>query len=286
MLVLDDAWRSWLTLNVSRGCSAESMVEAMVEAGFDPGAARAAVHRSLQDGDAPHDRGEGSERSDQSQYRYDAPPVAAGNVVRADGRDIEVLMRCEKPRIVVFGDVLSADECEAMIERSRDRLQPSTTVNPGTGAFDVIPNRTSQGIWFQRGEDELIARLEARFACLMGVPAEHGEGLQVLHYDIAQEYRPHFDYFPPSQAGSTVHLARGGQRTATLIVYLSDVEAGGETIFPEIGMSVVPRRGGAVYFSYLNGAGQVDPLTLHGGAPVVSGEKWIMTKWVRERPYV
>jgi prolyl 4-hydroxylase len=286
MRVLDDAWESWLTLNINRGCTAESMIEAMVKAGFDPRTASAVVHRSLQEGAVPDDNARAHQVSVARDYRYDLSPVASGNVIHADGRDVKVLMRCERPRIIVFGDVLSADECEAMIERSRDRLQPSTTVNPDTGTFDVIPNRTSRGIWFQRGEDEFIARLEARFASLMNAPVENGEGLQVLHYEIGQEYRPHFDYFPPGQAGSNVHLASGGQRVATLIVYLSDVEAGGQTIFPEIGLSVAPNRGGAVYFHYLNGAGQVDPMTLHGGAPVVSGEKWIMTKWVRERAYV
>jgi prolyl 4-hydroxylase len=48
---------------------------------------------------------------------------------------------------------------------------------------------------------------------------------------------------------------------------------------------VTGRQGGAVYFRYLNGLRQLDPLTLHGGAPVLGGDKWIMTKWMREREY-
>jgi len=108
----------------------------------------------------------------------------------------------------------------------------------------------------------------------------------VLRYKPGGEYRPHFDYFPPNQTGSKVHLRRGGQRVATLIVYLNDVEAGGETIFPDIGMSVVARRGSAVYFRFMNGSRQLDPLTLHGGSPVLGGEKWIMTKWLREHAVV
>jgi prolyl 4-hydroxylase len=110
--------------------------------------------------------------------------------------------------------------------------------------------------------------------------------LQILHYGPTGEYRPHFDYFPPDQPGSAVHTARGGQRVATLVIYLNDVPGGGETIFPEAGLSVAAKQGGAVYFRYMNGQRQLDPLTLHGGAPVITGEKWIMTKWMRERPYV
>lgn len=63
---------------------------------------------------------------------------------------------------------------------------------------------------------------------------------------------------------------------------LNDVADGGETVFPEIGLSVVPRRGHAVYFSYCNSRNQVDPRTLHGGAPVRCGEKRIATKWLRQ----
>jgi prolyl 4-hydroxylase len=107
--------------------------------------------------------------------------------------------------------------------------------------------------------------------------------LQILHYAAGGEYQPHFDYFPPDQEGSMVHTSRGGQRVATLIVYLNDVESGGTTIFPEARVAVTARQGGAVYFRYMNGRGQLDPMTLHGGAPVTNGEKWIMTKWMRER---
>jgi prolyl 4-hydroxylase len=284
MHAIDDAWRDWLSLNKDRGCTAESMIEAMVEAGIDQSSASAAVHRSME----PGARGGTEARQPPpapTDYQYDSPPVAGGNVIDVDGKSVQVLMRCEKPQIIAFSDLLSTDECETIINRSRHRLERSATVNPETGVAEVIPNRTSEGICFANGEDEFIASLERRFASLMNWPVENGEGLQVLRYGVGAEYRPHFDYFPPKQSGSAVHLNHGGQRVATLIVYLNDVEAGGETIFPEVNLSVVARRGAAVYFRYMNAAGQLDPMTLHGGAPVTRGEKWIMTKWVRERAY-
>jgi prolyl 4-hydroxylase len=119
----------------------------------------------------------------------------------------------------------------------------------------------------------------------MNWPLENGEGLQVLHYPPGAEYRPHFDYFPPDQAGSAVHTARGGQRVATLIVYLNDVADGGETVFPDAGIAVACRRGSAVYFRYMNGQRQLDPLSLHGGSPVRQGDKWIATRWMRENAH-
>jgi prolyl 4-hydroxylase len=309
MPVVDAAWEDWLATNAKRGCTVDSMIEAMVGAGFDSFSASAAVQRavSIQSNgvgsgtgvtadvanhasttDASQAEGGTQARlvkATQADYQYDASPVASGNLIRAFDRDVKVLMRCERPQVIVFGDVLSPEECTEMIERSRHRLKRSTTVNPETGQEDVIRNRTSEGIWFQRGEDAFIERIDQRIASLMNWPVENGEGLQILHYNTSGEYRPHFDYFPPDQAGSAVHTARGGQRVATLVVYLNDVQDGGETIFPEAGLSVAGRQGGAVYFRYLNGLRQLDPLTLHGGAPVRAGDKWIMTKWMRERQY-
>ena len=69
-------------------------------------------------------------------------------------------------------------------------------------------------------------------------------------------------------------------------MYLNAVEQGGATIFPELGMEVLPQKGSALYFEYTNSRSAVDPRTLHGGAPVTGGEKWIVTKWMRERPYM
>jgi prolyl 4-hydroxylase len=291
MPVVDAAWEEWLSSNVARGCSPDSMIDAMVQAGFATEAARLAVHQTfgLNPANPAFAAAAATEaalaKAAPQTYQYDDPPVARGNVIRAYDRDVRVLMRCERPQVIVFGDVLSPDECAEMIERSRHRLKRSTTVNPDTGKEDVIRNRTSEGIWYQRGEDSFIERMDRRISSLMNWPVENGEGLQILHYGTTGEYRPHFDYFPPDQPGSAVHTAQGGQRVATLVIYLNDVPDGGETIFPEAGMSVAAQQGGAVYFRYMNGQRQLDPLTLHGGAPVLAGDKWIMTKWMRERAY-
>ena len=291
MPIVDAAWEEWLSSNVARGCSPDSMIDAMVQAGFAIESARAAVHKTF--GLNPANPAFAAAAATEAAlakavphtYQYDEPPVARGNVIRAHDRDVRVLMRCERPQVIVFADVLSPEECAGLIERSRHRLKRSTTVNPDTGKEDVIRNRTSEGIWYQRGEDAFIEQMDRRISSLMNWPVENGEGLQILHYGTTGEYRPHFDYFPPDQAGSAVHTAQAGQRVATLVIYLNDVSDGGETIFPEAGISVAARQGGAVYFRYMNGQRQLDPLTLHGGAPVLGGDKWIMTKWMRERAY-
>jgi prolyl 4-hydroxylase len=102
----------------------------------------------------------------------------------------------------------------------------------------------------------------------------------VLRYQPGAQYLPHHDYFDPAQPGATSILARGGQRLATLVMYLNTPEAGGATTFPDVGLEVAPIKGNAVFFSYSRP--DAATRTLHGGAPVQAGEKWVATKWLRQ----
>ena len=103
----------------------------------------------------------------------------------------------------------------------------------------------------------------------------------MLHYDEGGEYRPHYDYFDVNTPGGLVHTNRGGQRMATFMIYLADTEEGGETIFPKADLKVHPQKGKAVMFFNVDSNGKEDPMSFHGGAPVLKGEKWIMTRWMR-----
>jgi prolyl 4-hydroxylase len=208
-----------------------------------------------------------------------------GSVIKTSDRSIKISMTMSEPVVTLLDNVMSIEECDQLIEMSRAKLQRSTIVDPTNGQHKVITDRGSSGTHFAVNENAFISVLDRRIAELMHWPVENGEGLQILNYQIGGEYKPHFDYFPPEQMGSGVHLAKGGQRVSTLILYLNDVDQGGETIFPSIHLSVVPKKGSAIYFEYCNTSGQVDPSTLHGGAPVLSGEKWIATKWMRQRKY-
>lgn len=209
-------------------------------------------------------------------------PDLAGEpgVIDVGDRQVRVLMSMKAPRVVLFGQILSAAECAALIDAARPRLSRSLTVETSSGGEEINADRTSDGMFFQRGELPLVQQLEERIARLLNWPIENGEGLQVLRYGPGAEYKPHHDYFAPDEPGTATILRRGGQRVGTLIIYLNEPEQGGATIFPESALQVVPQLGHAVFFSY----DQPDPgtRTLHGGAPVIKGEKWIATKWLRE----
>jgi prolyl 4-hydroxylase len=207
------------------------------------------------------------------------------NAFATSDREVAMLFALAAPRVILFGNLLAPEECEELIEMSRGKLARSSVVNAATGNYDVHPHRTSSGTHFNRGENPLIQRIERRVSELVQHPVERGEPLQILHYQPGGEYKPHYDYFDPAQPGNDIVLRQGGQRVATLVMYLNDVEAGGSTVFPEIGLDVLPRRGNAVYFAYTTEQGQLDARSLHGGNPVTEGEKWIATKWFRQRAY-
>lgn len=281
---LSNEWLTWIQINLARGCTVQSMVDAMVRDHIDPEVAALAVRQvaaATAGGIAE------SSRAEETVARAFAAPnfPQTGKAIHTRDRDVSVRLRIAKPVIAVLDDLLSAAECDELIGLSVVKIKRSTVVDPLTGEHKVIDDRDSFGTFFSINENDLIARLDRRIAEVMCWPVENGEGLQILNYKVGGEYKPHFDYFPPQDAGSRRHLANGGQRVSTMVIYLNDVEEGGETTFPSLNLSILPRKGSAVYFEYCDSRGQVDPLTLHAGAPVVAGEKWIATKWMRQSRY-
>ncbi|MGN1055836.1 MAG: 2OG-Fe(II) oxygenase [Comamonas sp.] len=198
-------------------------------------------------------------------------------------RRVQVLMTLQRPQLVLFGNLLSDEECDHIVDEARPAMARSRTVASHGTLEEINPDRTSDGMFFKRGQTPVVQKLEARIARLLHWPLENGEGLQVLNYLPGAQYKPHHDYFSPLEPSSAAILQRGGQRVGTMVIYLNEVEAGGCTYFPETQLRIHPRKGSAVFFSYAGPHAQT--LTLHAGEPVLQGEKWIATKWLREREF-
>ena len=274
--LVTDELRTWIVAQAQAGCRPEDVLASMRASGWAEDVAIAALEATLM------------QRLQEMGLPVPTAPVPlpepnlAGQpaVIHALDRDVQVLSSLRLPRVVVFGALLSHEECDGLVALSRTRLARSETVDNQTGGSEVNAARTSDGMFFERGEFALIDTIERRLAALLNWPLDHGEGLQVLRYRSGAEYRPHHDYFDPAQPGAASILARGGQRVATLIMYLSSPERGGGTVFPDAGLEVAPIKGNAVFFSY--DRPHQATRTLHGGAPVLAGEKWVATKWLRE----
>ena len=239
--------RRWIVEQATAGHRPEAVLASMLASGWNEASAVAALEEVL--------TGylEDKARTAALPVPVAVPePMPAGtcNTIWAGDREVKVLVNLRSPRIVVFGDLMSAEECEEMIALADKRLLRSETVQTDTGASEVNEARTSQGMFFDRGEHPVVARIEARMAALLRWPVEHGEGLQVLRYSPGDEYKPHYDYFDPAHSGTPTILKRGGQRVASLVCYLNTPAAGGATVFPDAEFDVAPVQGNAVFFSY------------------------------------
>lgn len=271
--------RQWILEQSQAGHAPQAVLEAMRAAGWSDAVSREALASALQVQMPQDERPAVPARVPLPEPDLTGAPL----YLDAGDRKVHVLQAMVSPRIVVFGNLLSDEECDQMIALARPRLARSLTVATQTGGEEVNADRTSNGMFFQRGETELVARIEARLARLLNWPMENGEGLQILHYLPGAQYKPHYDYFEPSEPGTPSILRRGGQRVATIVMYLSEPERGGGTTFPDVQLEIAPKRGNAVFFSY----DRPHPATrtLHGGAPVLAGEKWIATKWLRQQRF-
>jgi len=188
------------------------------------------------------------------------------------------------PRVSVLDRLFSADECRLYIASAQPHMHASQTADPVTGEAYTLPVRTSSETCFDPVMENSALRLaQLRMAAAAGIDLPNGEQLTVLRYEPGQQYRPHRDYLP----AGTIQRDRphAGNRTRTVIVYLNAVEAGGATEFPVPGLRVEPFPGRAVVFDNLKADGTPEPDSLHAGAPVEAGEKWLATLWIRQGRY-
>ena len=189
---------------------------------------------------------------------------------------------CQSPRLLHVLNVLTDAECDELIAQSRPNLKRSTVVSDDK---NVLDSRTSYGTHFSKKSTELVRRIEMRLANLFGYPEENGEAIQVLNYAKGAQYKPHFDYFDEAKESGRNSIGKAGNRVATIIMYLNEPELGGATGFPKANLQILPIKGSVVYFDYFSNDGELDKMSLHSGTPVLEGEKWIATKWIRQMPW-
>ncbi|WEN15151.1 2OG-Fe(II) oxygenase [Rhodanobacter sp. AS-Z3] len=267
--------RDWILTTTRDGHSVVDVLQLMKDSGYDPRQSRSMVAEVLKLPLAALTAQPVSAPPRGQRTRHPEAPE-----INVDGHRVGVSLSVGVPSLRVLENMLSPQECDELIALAQPRLTRALTV-ASDGSNQVDQRRTSEGMFFGLNELPLVGRIEQRLATLLDLPMNHGEGLQILHYLPGQEYEPHFDWFDPQQPGYDTITAAGGQRIASVVMYLNTPELGGGTAFPGLGLTVTARRGTAVYFAYEGG----DQTSLHAGLPVQRGEKWIATKWLRERPY-
>lgn len=180
------------------------------------------------------------------------------------------------PRLGVLRALFTPEECAHVVALSRPTMQPSVVVDSRTGRQMPHPIRTSDGTVLGPIQLDLVTHaLNQRIAAATGTRVRQGEPLSVLRYTPGQQYRLHHDCLP----------GEANQRVLTLITYLCDDYAGGATRFPAASIDFRGETGDAILFANTLADGTVDDRSRHAGLPVARGEKWIATRWIRERDF-
>jgi prolyl 4-hydroxylase len=192
----------------------------------------------------------------------------------------------EEPLIRIFHDLIHPLVLDALINLAAPLVQRSQIVDAQTGVARADPMRNSSHVTLgPRQHDHVVEAVEACLGRITGLPSLHGEFLQVLRYRQGEEFRPHVDYFNESGAGSYKSLADGGQRAQTVLTYLNQDYRGGSTAFPQLKLDIKGRRGDVLHFHNLGPDGLGHRDTLHAGMPVLEGEKWLLSQWIRSERY-
>lgn len=182
----------------------------------------------------------------------------------------------EAPHLTLFEALFSRAECDYLAGAAAPMLARSVVVDAATGRQRPDPVRVSDSVGFTLPlENPAVHALGRRIAAASGTHVAQGEPLQVLRYRPGGEYKPHFDAIP----------GFANQRILTMIVWLNEDYAGGETMFVKTGARIRGRAGDALLFRNALPDGRRDPDCAHAGLPVTRGEKWIASRWIRARPF-
>jgi prolyl 4-hydroxylase len=190
----------------------------------------------------------------------------------------------EKPRIVVIERFASVDECQWLIGRAASGLTRAK-VYRGSSTPQIAQTRTNQEMSFTIfNADVVLSLIRDRIAAVSGAPVTHFEVAKLLHYSPGEQFALHADFIEPNTPELAHELAARGQRSATFLIYLNDNYQGGATQFPRLDWQYRGGRGDALLFNNIDASGAPDHDTVHAGTPPTSGEKWVLSQWVRTRP--
>ncbi len=189
------------------------------------------------------------------------------------------------PRVATVEAFIPEAWCKWLIEKARPQLSAARVKNPVRGGASTDAYRSNTGMGLSVIDTDLVIQLiHARIAATLGLDVMQQEPTNILHYEVGEQYQPHFDYVDPGVAHFQREVMQIGQRVATFLIYLNDDYEGGETAFPRLDWRFKGKAGDALMFWNLDGQGRPDPKTLHAGTAPISGEKWLFSKWVRSKP--
>ena len=191
----------------------------------------------------------------------------------------------DSPRVIVADGLAPPEVCDWIVGQCAGRLVRAEVDDPRTGLPVMGQTRTNRLANFGLAETSLLnVVIQSRIGACIGASLSVMEAFAVLNYRPGEEASDHFDYLDPAVPAYAEEIARVGQRVATALLYLNDDYDGGETDFPELGLRYRGGKGDALIFVSVDRSGAPDPRMRHAGRPTTSGEKWVLSQFVRNRP--
>ena len=184
--------------------------------------------------------------------------------------------------IFTIDNFATDEECDHLCSLILANHSRSMVSGQGDKASVVDDFRTSSTSTLDTN-DPIVSNINTRMTLEVDMPVENGESVQGQLYEVGQQFKHHHDYFMDNSYNN--HCLSSGQRVWTFMLYLNDVEEGGETNFKEINQSFTPKKGMAVVWRDSHGTGKENPASLHAGMSVIKGQKMVITKWFRENKW-
>ncbi|WP_088329812.1 2OG-Fe(II) oxygenase [Lacimicrobium sp. SS2-24] len=267
MHTIPQTWKNWVIQNLMKGVSGDKIASIMLDKGFPFEACRGLLGNNL---------------SQDFSWQWDGRFYQQLSQIELTQRDKgPVREPSDKVQLYRWPGFLSEAECATLVRLTDEKVRPSELASPSADkAF-----RTSKSADLERRDDPLVEALNQRIADAMGLDSAWGEPIQAQRYQEGEEFKAHTDYFEPGSDEYARHGGRRGQRSWTFMVYLNHNCEGGETEFVRLHTAFRPVSGMALIWNNLMSDGGVNPDTLHHARPILSGSKYVITKWYRDRPY-
>lgn len=283
---MNEDWRGWTKLNLERGCAPEEVNNILTDNGFSPYDIQAAMGDKYPGVKKKFSQNLSSRlNKNKKKGKFNHPQnLRAADYkkltkVKALSHSKAIVLDDDRIQLLSIPDFLSESECAILTEHIDSKLRPSTI----TAGADHSLFRTSSTCDLGLLEHPLIKDVDLKIAKTLGMQLGWSETIQGQKYDVSQEFKAHTDYFEPNSKEFETYAAKMGQRTWTFMVYLNSTPKGGETHFTEIDEVFTPQRGTAVIWNNLFADGKPNRATMHHGCPVHEGEKYIITKWFRDK---
>lgn len=266
---MDGSWLTWVTENIKRKCDPQGIVDILLKNNFSIAEIRQAM--------GEHFPQQQVDRETYTLSKAEYTALSQIHITRAGEESGCQTIDTPKLQLLVVDHFLTDQECDELITLSQTNLRPSTI------SYGPTDYRTSKTCDLSRLDTSFIRHIDNKITRKMGICLPYSEGIQAQKYDVGEEFKSHTDYFEPYTDEYTKFAAATGNRTWTCMIYLNTTPKGGGTQFVNIGQTFYPRKGRAVIWNNLYPDGRPNPDTMHWGMPVEEGEKFIITKWFREK---